>query len=77
MNPFLDCGFTKADISGKNDRFFCIHFVKGNCLKGENCSYKHHIPQTEEILFIDPSKDVFGRERFNEHRKDLSGTGSY
>ncbi|KAF9186895.1 Pre-mRNA-splicing factor [Haplosporangium sp. Z 27] len=40
----------------------------------EDCNWLHRIPTRQD--HVDSGLDVFGRERFNEHRDDRGGVGS-
>ena len=75
--PETDAGFTKASRGGAtSDRAsFCIHFVRGACHRGSECTYYHHVPTAEDDGLLTPTHDVFGRERHTTHRDDMRGTG--
>ncbi|KAJ3008350.1 Pre-mRNA-splicing factor [Thoreauomyces humboldtii] len=66
-----DMGYTKA----RPGALFCVHFSRGCCMKGEQCSYWHRAPIPEDIE--DQTHDCFGRERFREDRDDMGGVGSF
>ena len=70
-------GYTKADMYEKFSSYFCMHFAKGSCSEGANCRYYHRIPSIEECEKIDHSRDIFGKVRFHNHRKDMGGIGSF
>ena len=40
----------------------------------EDCGWLHRIPTRQD--HVDSGMDVFGRERFNDHRDDRGGVGS-
>lgn len=73
-----DVGYTKADeFDPKGTKnFFCYHFAKGRCTQGKNCTFFHRIPTERDMDRFDTAVDVFGRERFKDHRQDMGGTGS-
>ncbi len=62
-NPELDTGYTRADLMEKNTGYFCVYFARGCCIEGPKCRYYHRIPQPEDLIFEENSKDVFGRTR--------------
>ena len=76
-SPDEDSGYTKADLYGKGQSYFCMHFSKGQCCEGQNCNYCHHIATLDECLNIDQVRDIFGRTRFSKHREDMEGVGSF
>jgi hypothetical protein len=75
MNPYTDSGVTEASLNTQN--FFCLHFAHGCCIQGKNCKFNHHVPSLEDCQKIDLQRDIFGRTRFQSHRKDLTGVGSF
>jgi hypothetical protein len=76
-DPERDAGWTKATAAALGERsYFCIHFARGGCCKGADCSYHHVVPTAEDDGALDAAKDVFGRERFASHREDMGGVGS-
>lgn len=44
----LDCGLTRCDKVSGGRRFFCLHFAKGCCANGANCTYFHRIPTPDD-----------------------------
>lgn len=54
----------------------CLWFARGACYKGENCTYLHRAPVEADIMYIDGTKDVFGRTKFADYRDDFAGVGS-
>lgn len=77
-NPFSDSGWTKADFEGDFDRpVICLYFARGCCYMGPNCRYYHRVPTAEDNERLDDLHDIFGRERFAQHRDDMSGVGSF
>ena len=76
-HPERDAGWTKATLTSLTERAaFCIHFARGGCAKGSECTYHHRIPTAEDDGALDTSRDVFGRERHASHRDDMGGVGS-
>ncbi|KAI9092615.1 hypothetical protein DFS34DRAFT_562375, partial [Phlyctochytrium arcticum] len=66
-----DMGYTKATTGSA----FCIHFARGCCMKGHQCTYWHRIPLPTDRET--QAHDIFGRERFREDRDDMGGVGSF
>ncbi|KAK6097636.1 Pre-mRNA-splicing factor [Batrachochytrium dendrobatidis] len=66
-----DAGKTKAGKKG----LFCLHFARGCCSKGNDCTFLHRIPmpgdRTETTL------DCFGRDKHRLDRDDMGGIGSF
>jgi len=76
-DPERDAGWTKATQAALGERsYFCIHFARGGCCKGADCTFHHAVPTAEDDGALDAAKDVFGRERFASHREDMGGVGS-
>ncbi|OAQ36037.1 hypothetical protein K457DRAFT_1901670 [Linnemannia elongata AG-77] len=71
-DPVKDTGRTKGTYNP--NAYFCAFFAKGCCPNGEECGWLHRIPT--RLDQADTGKDVFGRERFDEHRDDRGGVGS-
>ncbi|KAF9151176.1 Pre-mRNA-splicing factor [Linnemannia schmuckeri] len=71
-DPVKDTGRTKGTYNP--NAYFCAFFAKGCCPNGEDCGWLHRIPTRQDQA--DTGKDVFGRERFDEHRDDRGGVGS-
>ncbi|KAK3846212.1 MAG: hypothetical protein J3R72DRAFT_380277 [Linnemannia gamsii] len=71
-DPIKDTGRTKGTYNP--NAYFCAFFAKGCCPHGEDCGWIHRIPTRQDQA--DTGKDVFGRERFDEHRDDRGGVGS-
>ncbi|KAG0218362.1 Pre-mRNA-splicing factor [Mortierella sp. NVP41] len=71
-DPVKDTGRTKGTYNP--NAYFCAFFAKGCCPNGEDCGWLHRIPTLQDQA--DAGKDVFGRERFDEHREDRGGVGS-
>lgn len=76
-NPQKDTGYTKGSMSHGATATFCIHFAKGCCIKGEECSFLHRIPEIADELRWEQTKDCFGRDKHENEREDKSGTGSF
>lgn len=77
-----DAGYTKADQSNqdgdrKNKRHFCLHFARGMCAKGSECTYYHRIPTPQDDARTDELVDCFGRQRHAKHKDDMSGVGTF
>ncbi|KAG0214639.1 Pre-mRNA-splicing factor [Mortierella sp. GBA30] len=71
-DPTRDSGRTKGTFNP--NAYFCAFFAKGCCPNGEDCGWLHRIPTRQD--HVDSGMDVFGRERFDEHRDDRGGVGS-
>ncbi|KAF9429282.1 Pre-mRNA-splicing factor [Entomortierella beljakovae] len=71
-DPVKDSGTTKG--THNPSAYFCAFFAKGCCPNGPECNWLHRIPTIHD--HVDSGIDVFGRERFNDHRDDLGGIGS-
>ncbi|KAF9353331.1 Pre-mRNA-splicing factor [Mortierella sp. NVP85] len=71
-DPAKDSGRTKG--TSNPNAYFCVFFAKGSCPNGEDCNWLHRIPSKQD--HVETGMDVFGRERFDEHRDDLGGVGS-
>ena len=46
-----DCGFTKADLLDPNAKntYFCLHFARGCCNLGAECTFFHRIPTQDDL----------------------------
>lgn len=55
-NVARDSGYTKADSRGGS--FFCLHFARGICTKGQDCDFLHRLPGVHDIF--NPNVDCFG-----------------
>ncbi|CAG8259691.1 unnamed protein product [Penicillium nalgiovense] len=72
-NIARDSGYTRADrIPGS---FFCIHFARGVCVKGQDCEYLHRLPTIHDMF--NPNMDCFGRDKHSDYKEDMSGVGSF
>jgi len=70
-----DAGKTLADTRARG--FFCIHFARGLCAKGKECTYHHHLPTPADEKRIGKLHDCFGRERHATDREDMMGVGNF
>merc|ERR1711865_97521 len=70
-----DSGKTLADTRAK--AFMCLHFSRGLCAKGKNCTYHHHLPTPADEKRIGKLPDCFGRERHATDREDMCGVGNF
>jgi len=68
-----DCGKTKA----AKDAYFCLHFAKGRCVNGSDCTFIHRVPTPIDDKKTDITHDIFGRERHKTDRDDMGGVGSF
>lgn len=72
-NIARDSGYTKAD--GIPGSYFCLHFARGMCVNGQDCSYLHRLPGQFDLF--NPNVDSFGRDKFSGYRDDMGGVGSF
>ncbi|KAG9252346.1 uncharacterized protein F5Z01DRAFT_661573 [Emericellopsis atlantica] len=72
-NIAKDSGYTKADAV--NGSYFCLHFARGICTKGQDCSYLHRLPGPFDMF--NPNVDCFGRDKHSDYRDDMGGVGSF
>lgn len=56
----------------RNQAHICSFFVKGECHRGDNCPYRHEMPDEEEIKYDEDGKRIKNlsveqsiRDRFN------------
>ncbi|KAE9283746.1 hypothetical protein PF008_g27328 [Phytophthora fragariae] len=73
----LDAGKTKAVTVSKANRYFCVHFARGMCARGAECSYYHRLPSAADETRIGMMHDCFGRERHATDRDDMAGVGNF
>eukprot|EP01132_Coremiostelium_polycephalum_P009878 gene9878-12118_t len=73
-NILKDCGKTRS--TGK-DAYFCLHFARGRCVNGSDCTYLHRAPTPDDDKRLELTHDIFGRERFKDDREDMGGVGSF
>ncbi|KAJ4389083.1 Pre-mRNA-splicing factor [Gnomoniopsis smithogilvyi] len=72
-NIAKDTGYTKADsVTGS---YFCLHFARGICPKGQDCEYLHRLPTIHDMF--NPNIDCFGRDKHSDYRDDMGGVGSF
>ena len=76
-DPEKDIGYSKADLFEPETSYWCLHFVRGCCAEGANCSFFHHMPSLAECKKIAPIKDIFGRSRHATQREDMGGIGCF
>lgn len=76
-DPTFDAGWTRVDLPGAEKSYFCFYFAKGCCNLGHQCTYYHRVPTSSDEELCDVAHDVFGRERFSDHREDMGGVGSF
>lgn len=72
-NVAKDSGYTKADSMVGS--YFCIHFARGLCSRGQDCDKLHRLPNTFDLF--NPNVDCFGRDKFSDYRDDMGGVGSF
>jgi len=76
-DPVKDSGYTQADLPGSGSPGFCLFYARGCCGFGHKCRYFHHVPTVLDMASADEAHDIFGRERFSQHRDDMGGVGSF
>ena len=72
----LDAGLTRADYTNPN-ACICMHFARGACIKGHECTYRHCAPTEDDETLTDAPHDVFGRSRHGTFKDDMGGTGNW
>lgn len=72
-----EAGYTKASLQKNEKCYFCLHFARGGCARGAECTFYHHLPGPNDELQLENTRDIFGRERYEKHRDDMGGVGSY
>ena len=72
----LDAGRTRADYTNPN-ACVCMHFARGACIKGHECTYRHCAPTEDDETLTDAPHDVFGRGRHGTFKDDMGGTGNW
>jgi hypothetical protein len=72
----LDAGLTRADYTNPG-AYICLHFARGACICGKDCSYRHCAPTAEDETQTDAPYDVFGRDRHGSFRDDMGGVGTW
>jgi hypothetical protein len=71
-----DAGLTRADYTG-TAAHICLHFARGDCIYGKDCTYRHCAPVAEDETQSDAPHDIFGRTRHGSFRDDMGGTGTW
>lgn len=61
----------------QSKKYFCLHFARGACAKGPDCTFYHRCPTPDDDARTDELVDCFGRSRHSKHRDDMNGTGSF
>ena len=74
-NLLRDSGITRGDQ--KPEAWFCLHFARGQCVRGHECFYKHHLPESADENILPVTHDCFGREKHKVEREDMGGVGSF
>ena len=70
-----DAGRTKGSSRGASQ--FCLHFARGCCVRGSDCTFLHRVPNARDELRLEAGHDIFGRERHSTERSDMGGVGSF
>jgi hypothetical protein len=71
-----DSGLTRADQpQNRSTAYMCLHFARGDCHLGAECSFFHRTPDAEFEARLQTSKDCFGRDRHAGDRDDKGGVG--
>ena len=71
-----DAGLTRADYTSATS-YLCLHFARGDCIYGKDCTYRHCAPTEDDESLADSPHDVFGRNRHASWRDDMGGTGTW
>jgi len=71
-----DAGLTRADYTSATAHV-CLHFARGDCIYGKDCTFRHAAPTEEDESMADAPHDVFGRNRHASWRDDMGGTGTW
>ena len=71
-----DAGVTRADYTSATAHL-CLHFARGDCIYGKDCTYRHCAPTEQDESMADAPHDVFGRNRHASWRDDMGGTGAW
>ena len=68
-----DAGVTRADYTSATAHL-CLHFARGDCIYGKDCTYRHCAPTEQDESMADAPHDVFGRNRHASWRaSSMSG----
>jgi hypothetical protein len=60
-DPVLDSGSTRGDAVPQS--FICLHFARGECARGAECTFLHRIPHAADEQ-RSMTYDCFGRDKF-------------
>ena len=71
-----DAGLTRADYTS-NTNYICLHFARGCCVYGKDCTFRHCAPTEEDESSADAPHDIFGRDRHGSFRDDMGGVGTW
>ena len=71
-----DAGLTRADYTS-NNAYICLHFARGCCIYGKECTFRHCAPTEDDESSADAPHDIFGRDRHASFRDDMGGTGTW
>ena len=71
-----DAGLTRADYTS-NTAHICLHFARGCCVYGKDCTYRHCAPTEQDESQADSPNDIFGRNRHGSFRDDMGGVGTW
>ena len=71
-----DAGLTRADYTSATAHL-CLHFARGDCIYGKDCTFRHSAPTEEDESMADSPHDIFGRNRHASWRDDMGGTGTW
>ena len=75
-----DAGLTRVDHTDPG-AFICLHFARGCCIAGKDCTYRHCAPTDADETRLDGERealnDCFGRDRHVSFRDDMGGTGTW
>jgi hypothetical protein len=75
-----DAGTTRANSSSSSSSsssFICLHFARGECARGADCTYLHRVPSADDERQRPVTEDIFGRDRHATERQDMGGVGSF
>jgi hypothetical protein len=73
-----DAGTTHANFSSSSSSsFICLHFARGECARGADCTYLHRVPCADDERQRPVTEDIFGRDRHATERQDMGGVGSF
>jgi len=75
VNVARDCGRTAGNDNPA--AYICLPFAKGSCHKGPDCRFLHRVPFAADLRRLSQTEDIFGRERHEKNRSDMSGVGTW